>query len=266
MIGFRAASGGVSQTNDLFVFDSDTNPVEYAKAPIAGLTQGSAFDVDRRPATKQVYLFVRGQMFMDAYLLDTQNARAAYLGGFQPDPSDIDEPYRAVIAGYLYRADFDPATDRLHVLGYQSGEPTLHWIVDPTTWPVTTLPTITPRTLTPLSTAFAKSRASFASSALYAIDIGCNLYALDPVTQAGFQLVGTTDLTGTMSSGASLDIADELAPGTALALLQRNGDTGIYQIDWDTGQGMRRFNFPDGDIPTHITVSSVGVLFANGFE
>ncbi|KAA3436978.1 DUF4394 domain-containing protein [Rufibacter hautae] len=207
---------GVDADNNLLIF----NPYEAAMViskPITGLQPNErVLGIDMRPATSQLYALGSTNRI---YTVNLATGAFAAVG----------EPFTPALSGDFFGFDFNPTVDRIRVVS-NTGQ---NLRLNPNTGMVAMEDSkLNPGTPMVDASAYTNNFVGSTSTALYNIDFGTDaLYLQSPPNAGTQQLVGSLGVQTGPHNG--FDIGG--VSGTALALLQTGGQSGIYRIDLSKG-------------------------------
>jgi hypothetical protein len=243
----------------LYNFDSAT-PAVAGLVAVTGLTVGDVIvGMDRRPATKQVFLLARtvsggGRL----YLLDTISGAAAFHANLSADPTDVTAPF-ALLTGVRFAMDFNPVPDRIRVVSNDN----TNLRVNPNTGLVITDDAVNPGDPNVVAAAYINNRPGQPTTALFVIDSATDsLYMQNPPNNGVLVLVGALGVDA--ADNAAFDVSGDTA--AAYAALRVGGVTGLYNINLATGAAAPVGSIVGNPDLAGFTAGAVGVLFGSGFE
>jgi hypothetical protein len=221
---------GLTANNQLVAFDPKAPNTITATTPITGLGAGeTVIGIDVRPKDGLLYALTGAARL---YTVDPGTGAATLKVTLAADPADATAPFTA-LTGTVFSVDFNPAADRLRVIG--DGGQNLRIVPD--TGATFTDGGINRAGTAPmlLAAAYTNSFDGATSTMLFNLDAAANVLTLQaPPNDGTLSNVGALglDITGT----AGFDIAGG-ANGLALAAL-RSGASGpftLYSVSLATG-------------------------------
>jgi hypothetical protein len=220
---------GVTDNNNLVLFDSD-NPTATSSVSITGVT-GRVLGIDTRSANNQTYV-----------LTDTNNIYT--INPFSGAATFVSQLSNAFTGGFVSGVDFNPAADRLRVVG-GNGQ---NFRINVDTGAVIPDGTLNPGN--PNITAAAYTNADNdpnTGTTLYDIDSNSDaLFIQNPPNNGTLALVGSLGID--IDSRGGFDIFTQNGVNTAVAALTPAGSTGsnLYNINLSTGAATQIGTIGDG--------------------
>ena len=221
---------GLTTDNQLVAFDPKAPNTITATTPITGLNAGdNVIGIDVRPKDGLLYALTRAGVL---YTVDPATGAATQKATLSADAADTTAPFTA-IAGAVFSVDFNPAADRLRVIG--DGGQNLRIVPD--TGATTTDGDINRAGAAPLllASAYTNSFDGAASTMLFNLDAASDVLTLQAPPNDG-TLANVGALGVAISGMAGFDIAGG-ANGLALAAL-RSGASGpftLYSVSLTSG-------------------------------
>jgi hypothetical protein len=205
---------GLTTGGQIFTVDSNAPGVSVAIGNVRGLQPGEiALAIDIRPATGQLFLLGSTSRL---YVTDSSGQLRFGCGPFAP-----------AVSGTVVGFDFDPAADRLRIVG-ATGQ---NLRVDPDSCAATADGVLNPGAPHITGSAYASNHAGTSAAALYAIDSTTDaLFLQNPQT-------GALTLVGPLGVDTSDDVGFDISAndGIAFATLTIAGVSRLCTIDLTTG-------------------------------
>ena len=221
---------GLTTDNQLAAFDPKAPNTITSTMPITGLNAGdNVIGIDIRPKDGLLYALTRAGAL---YTVNPSTGAATLKVTLAADPADATAPFSA-LTGTRFSVDFNPAADRLRVIG--DGGQNLRINAD--TGATTTDADINRAAAAPmvLAAAYTNSFDGAASTMLFNLDAASDVLTLQAPPNDG-TLTNVGALGSDISGTAGFDIAGG-ANGLALAAL-RSGASGpftLYSVSLTTG-------------------------------
>ncbi|ALJ00040.1 DUF4394 domain-containing protein [Rufibacter tibetensis] len=206
---------GVDATNNLLIFNPYNASMVISK-PITGLQSGEkVLGIDMRPATSQLYALGSTNRI---YTVNLATGMFTAVGG----------PFTPALSGEFFGFDFNPTVDRIRVVS-NTGQ---NLRLNPITGMVAAVDGMLTQGASVDASAYTNNFAGATSTMLYNIDYGTDALNLQSPPNDGVQVMkGSLGVATGPNNG--FDIGG--VTGTALALLQTGGQSGIYRINLSTG-------------------------------
>ncbi|WP_207431707.1 DUF4394 domain-containing protein [Sabulibacter ruber] len=207
---------GVDASNNLLIFNPYNASMVVSKA-ITGLKPGErVLGIDMRPATSQLYALGSTSQL---YTVNLASGAASPVG----------TPFTPALSGEYFGFDFNPTVDRIRVVS-NTGQ---NLRLNPNTGTVAMADVmLNPGSPAVDASAYTNNFAGATTTALYNIDYNTDGLYLQNPPNAGTQVfIGSLGVATGPNNG--FDIGG--VSGTALALLQTGGQSGIYRINLSTG-------------------------------
>jgi Ca2+-binding RTX toxin-like protein len=225
---------GLTAAPQIVIFDSATPGTSTTRA-IVGLGAGeSVVGIDSRPHGGEVYVLTWEAGTGRLYTVDPTTGGASFQATLAAEVGD-DNAY-TTLANQAYGIDFNPAVDRLRLIGAAGDE---NMRVNPVTGRVITDATINPGPGAPANSnipgaAYLNNVPGTATTTLYAYDFQNNdLDIINPPNNGTVNVVGDSLVTATASNTLS---AFDIAPGgTAYATHNTAGGQRFYRVNLATG-------------------------------
>ncbi len=221
----RATLTGLTSDNRLVTFKTATPGTLDTNVAISGLQGGETivgFDV--RPANGRLYAVTDAARL---YTLDATTGAATPAGMLSADAADMTNPF-AMLSGTAFGVDFNPAADRLRIVG--DAEQNLRANAD--TGATTTDATLNRGPFAVTAAAYTNSFAGAAATTLYVIDTqNDRLLTQNPPNNGQLNDVGPLGIDAAAVNGFEI-----IGPDTAQAVISAAGaPAALYTINLATG-------------------------------
>ena len=212
-----ATAFGLTASNQVVTFDTNTPGTAIAAVPITGLQSGEeALAIDLRPATGQIYLLGSTSRL---YVVNPVTGVAVAVGA----------PFTPALAGTTFGFDFNPTVDRIRLVS-DTGQ---NLRLNPDTGGAAATDTaLNPGVPHVVGSAYTNNYAGATTTTLYAIDSTTDqLFIQNPPNNGTLVLVGSLGVDTSDAVGFDISANDN----RAYATLTVGGVSGLVTINLTTG-------------------------------
>jgi len=217
-VGPNQITYGLTENNELVVFNANNPSTFTSKTAIAGITAGEKLlSIDFRPATGELYALSNANKF---YIINISNATSRVVSTTAFTPA---------IAGTIASIDFNPTVDRIRLVT-NTGQ---NLRLNPENGALAAMDTSIATTSSITGIAYTNSKSGASATTLYDLDMTSGkLFKQDPPNNGTLVEVGSLGITFTGQA------AFDINPDNSIALIAATKDSknNLYTLDLASGK------------------------------